>query len=1424
MGSMQFVIPEGATAGATLSIPVPVDGVPPVMYKVPEDRNPGETVELQYEMPSSNDAESKSESTEVASTSINVSTSSGTNKNKKPELPTFWGYLSALTVKTIQFQRTRVLQTCCIVCMPVILMLLLLLLGLLFDSVKLQIVCGEDVSKDDCLEKGFNMTCVKRILENSGRPLVQEIVAGEASWGSINPNCGTDKGEDDGERAFICYDDLEKIKFYDIPFTAAKDGLDGIGKQSNKRNVQLEDWYKGFRYTLQSSRCQAVYDAKFKYENYCDGDKTPACQERLRDLIRTRTWKLKKDAEDAGDPAPRAGGLAGLLDTCLPDSTRRRRLQSTWEPSAAQLAEYQSYVGAKIACDSAWLLIASDRLRASPLSTKNVDSLITSEREGVLGKFSSRDYTAKGMSELKLSVLNAVWKNFSIMTEGTCLAVGSSEPSLTDLCNSSIAPTPNIQDRNIPQKPLRDFYFNSSCNQCVGGIIRRLAQSLVVKSPLYKGSVRDALTLSNIGLLAYEGIDPSFFDSANSRNPLAKDFNKWSTSYCRLLGIQDKFASGALFQDGIWSREDAAKRLYMPEDKKLWMAAWPPIYRAFMHGFDSTSTSKGRKAWESFCALDANLDEVRGVTFVDEKSTDGVNSALLDDWYGDNVNTDYMKSVSNRTLEGYRHHYYDVNMMAFDFGQSDVNTGQFDLIAYFNNSATEGGQRGVVDASKTHNGNWIPITNMIVNAIFGMLVEGKTRSDAMVQEFPSKFVCNRDEWLEGKAELDCPGLIPAQLQSSPLDSILDVFFPIILMLMIYPTVTSIVYEKQERLLIIMKMQGLPAPVYYIVTYVVHYVMYITIVLLMWIVGSLANVGIFSLHDQGVMWLLLIIWGHLCIAFAFFLSTFFSTMRAAMAVTFLAILILWIVGGSVFGQFFDNYENTTEISYTIMGLLPPWVMARWAKWVISMAIQGTPINAENWTTLGNGVLPTTMWVMTLEWFIYMGLYWYLENILNVGHGTPKGWCFCLARLHNDTSEGTETSTRDEIDDVPQVVHEQSKNGKWSRPHDVQAEHDRCVDLSNKGKPGAPRVRICNMHKIYPAIGGAPEKLAVKSVSFGVNEKECFGLLGHNGAGKTTLLNILTGLFPATSGTAFVDEFRLDKDMEKIYSVMGVCPQHDILWESLTGRQHVEFFGRLKGYRGDSLAKMVDAVTKSVNLTYAEKRKAGGYSGGMKRRLSVANSIVGGPEIVYMDEPSTGLDPASKHQLWDVISESRAGKSMILTTHSMEEADVLCDRLAIMAGGELQCIGRSWQLKRRFGKGYTLGITTRDKSSECASKIEEYVKGVFPSASLIDDPIGGVSKFEIGRDDVVLSDVFMKLNSDMEEYGIVDWGLTETTLEEVFLKLAALAELFEDKKFRGEAKSLSALDADVSDDQALKKSVEGKDALSEGVEEIADSKAE
>merc|ERR1712036_63230 len=169
--------------------------------------------------------------------------------------------------------------------------------------------------------------------------------------------------------------------------------------------------------------------------------------------------------------------------------------------------------------------------------------------------------------------------------------------------------------------------------------------------------------------------------------------------------------------------------------------------------------------------------------------------------------------------------------------------------------------------------------------------------------------------------------------------------------------------------------------------------------------------------------------------------------------------------------------------------------------------------------------------------------------------------------------------------------------------------------------------------------------------------------------------MTGLFSPTSGTGLVDNYSILNDMQNIYAEMGICPQHNILWGELTAESHQYFFGRLKGQKGAALKNEVKRNLEAVNLATPELRNRGaaGFSGGMQRRLSVANSIVGNPSVVYTDEPSTGLDPASRRQLWDVISKAKGDKSIILTTHSMEEADVLCDRVGIMANGELQCIG-------------------------------------------------------------------------------------------------------------------------------------------------------
>jgi ABC-type multidrug transport system ATPase subunit len=141
------------------------------------------------------------------------------------------------------------------------------------------------------------------------------------------------------------------------------------------------------------------------------------------------------------------------------------------------------------------------------------------------------------------------------------------------------------------------------------------------------------------------------------------------------------------------------------------------------------------------------------------------------------------------------------------------------------------------------------------------------------------------------------------------------------------------------------------------------------------------------------------------------------------------------------------------------------------------------------------------------------------------------------------------------------------------------------------------------------------------------------------------------------------------------MMGVCPQDNVLWDDLTGPEHLRFYGRLKNVSGPQLEEEIDELLKAVNLHEDKSKKARQYSGGMKRRLSVACSLIGHPRIVLLDEPSTGLDPASRRQLWALINQRKKTCAMLLTTHAMEEADVLCDKIGIFSAGELKCIGTS-----------------------------------------------------------------------------------------------------------------------------------------------------
>ncbi|GJN03426.1 hypothetical protein PR202_ga20870 [Eleusine coracana subsp. coracana] len=281
-----------------------------------------------------------------------------------------------------------------------------------------------------------------------------------------------------------------------------------------------------------------------------------------------------------------------------------------------------------------------------------------------------------------------------------------------------------------------------------------------------------------------------------------------------------------------------------------------------------------------------------------------------------------------------------------------------------------------------------------------------------------------------------------------------------------------------------------------------------------------------------------------------------------------------------------------------------------------------------------------------------------------------------------------------------------------------------------EPNANQAIICdNLKKIYRGKDGNPDKLAVRGLSLALPKGQCFGMLGPNGAGKTSFISMMIGLIPPTSGNAYVYGMDIKTDMDEIYTNMGEL-RHGYINIELTNMHDIPL-------------QAVDDSLKSVNLFYGGvgNKQVGKYSGGMKRRLSVAISLFGDPKVVFMDEPSTGLDPASRNNLWSVVKEAKKNRAIILTTHSMEEAEVLCDRLGIFVDGGFQCLGNPKELKARYGGTYIFTMTT---SSEHEQEVEQLVHRLSPSASRIYH-ISGTQKFELPKQEVKIADVFHAVES-------------------------------------------------------------------------------
>lgn len=208
-------------------------------------------------------------------------------------------------------------------------------------------------------------------------------------------------------------------------------------------------------------------------------------------------------------------------------------------------------------------------------------------------------------------------------------------------------------------------------------------------------------------------------------------------------------------------------------------------------------------------------------------------------------------------------------------------------------------------------------------------------------------------------------------------------------------------------------------------------------------------------------------------------------------------------------------------------------------------------------------------------------------------------------------------------------------------------------------------------------------AVDDLTFSIPEGEIFGLLGPNGSGKTTTINCLSGLNNPTSGTLKVGGMEVQKDKIKVREILGICPQETALYPFLSANENVELFAQLYSVPKADMKRRVAYVIEKVGLDADADRKAGKYSGGMKRRVGIAMALVQDPKIVFLDEPTVGMDPQSRRAIWDFIVELKdQGKTILLTTHYMEEAEQLCDEVGIIDHGKLIEIGSPDNLKSKY----------------------------------------------------------------------------------------------------------------------------------------------
>ncbi|KAM4664971.1 ABC-type organic anion transporter ABCA8-like [Discoglossus pictus] len=505
--------------------------------------------------------------------------------------------------------------------------------------------------------------------------------------------------------------------------------------------------------------------------------------------------------------------------------------------------------------------------------------------------------------------------------------------------------------------------------------------------------------------------------------------------------------------------------------------------------------------------------------------------------------------------------------------------------------------------------------------------------------------------------------------------------------------------------------------------------------------------VFVESSYGIILLLFFLYGISSICITFMLSALFRSPRITAIAGFFSTLFLSALGLMVLMR---NLPSALEV---ILCIFPPFAFAVGISQSIHLELDDQGVFFSDMMGDSSHVI-TSCIMLILDSIFYMGLTLYFDKILPDKNGMKYEPFFFLkssywsrqkmipAKIENDDSG--ECDLGDFVEKVSAELH------------------------------GKKAIRISKVKKTYSDRDKTVE--ALRGLDLDIYEGQITALLGHSGAGKTTLLNILSGMCPVTNGSTTVYNYEISNmdHLDEIRKRAGFCPQFDVKFDPLTVKENLKVFAKIKGIPSMYVDEEVQKVIYELQMDDIKNVEAKKLSGGQRRKLTIGIAILGNPQILLLDEPTAGLDPCSRHHIWTILKKNKTDRVTLLSTQFMDEADILADRKAVISNGRLKCVGTSLFLKRKWGIGYHLRMQVPPSCD--TDLISSMIKQHIPSAKLTvrnEEELTFTLPFE-NMD--AFPDLFSHLDGHIGQ-NIITYGVSMTTLDDVFLKLEGESEIEE-----------------------------------------------